>query len=116
MSKTLVTINDGKTERLVILPDTETNDVLQQLVNSPVQTENQVVKNFLKNLGASISIETPDSSNVERIVFNPVTSEVSFVFDNGSDSTYPSTFEKFLEDIQAPSAGKQQWKYRRGER
>ena len=73
-------------------------------------------KSFLKYIGASISVETPDSSNVQRIVFNSATNEVSFVFDNDSESTYPSTFEKFLEDIKAPSAGKQQWKYRRGQR
>jgi hypothetical protein len=115
MSQTLVTLADGQTEKTVIFANLNTNEVFARLVVSQL-SENDVVQKFVKSLGLSLSVETPDSSNVERIVFNPVTNEVSFVFDNGSDSTYPSTFEKFLEDIQAPSAGKQQWKYRRGDR
>jgi hypothetical protein len=115
MSQTLVTLDDGQTEKSVIFANLSTNEVFARLV-APQLNEQDTVETFVRNRGVSLSVETPDSSNVERIVFNPVTDEVSFVFDNGSDSTYPSTFENFLEDIQAPSAGKQQWKYRRGER
>lgn len=112
MSKVLVTINDGNKERLVILPNTSTDDVLQSLVDSP-SDESATVFNFLERTGSLVSFETPQSSNVVRVTFNAVTSEIGFVFEGESQSTYPATFADFVNAMNAPSIGKLQWKYRK---
>src|ERR1700752_2531757 len=107
MSTTKVNLNDGTTEQTVLIRGANVDDVVRELTEQT--TEANVVENFLRYIGASVSVDTPDSSNVQRIVYNIPMKEVNFVFDNDSESTYPSTFTKFLEDIKAPSAGKQQW-------
>jgi len=114
MSTTRVNLSDGSSEQTLLIRGAKVADVVRELTEQSAEVD--VVESFLNYVGASVSVETPDSSNVQRIVYNFPLNEVSFVFDNDSESSYPSTFEKFLEDIKAPSAGKQQWKYRRGER
>jgi len=115
MNKTQITIKEAGAIHTIILPDTTTQQVIDALVaDSPSELE--TIRTFLTRTGAILSVETPDSSNVSSIAYDEQSGTVRFNFDNDSYSEYVSSLEKFLEDIQAPSAGKQQWKYRRGER
>jgi hypothetical protein len=116
MSRVFVTLKDVGTgkERLVIMPNTDVDTVLNTLVEQPL-TEAETVRRFLDRTGADVSIETPDSSNVRSISYNEASETIRFNFDGDSYSEYVSSFDKFLDALKAPSAGKLQWKYRRGE-
>lgn len=77
------------------------------------ETEAEVVENFLNRTGTILSLDTPQSSNIDSVTFNALTKEIGFVFDNGSQSLYSCTFKEFLDNLRAPSFGKLQWTYRR---
>jgi hypothetical protein len=113
-----VEITDGtQKQTIALIGEVTAQDVVAKLLALATQPdETQTIINFLERTGATISIETPDSSNISRIQFNQVSGEIGFEFDTGSLSTYPADFKGFLEALTAPSAGKLQWAYRRGEK
>lgn len=115
MSKVRVTIDDGTDKIVAILPNSSTDEVLDLLSNEPSETEKTVVENFLAQRGLTVSFETPDSSNVESIDYNAHAETITFNFQDGGESDYHSSFEKFLDAMNASSAGKLQWAYRRGQ-
>ena len=114
MGKTLVTINEAGSIQNVIMQGSTSQDVLNALLNSP-SDEAGVVTNFLARTGLTLSFDTPQSSNVQRVSFDSVSNEIVFTFGDDSESRYPSTFKKFIAAMSAPSIGKLQWAYRRGE-
>lgn len=114
MKKTLVTINEAGKIQNVILAGSTSEDVIDALLGSS-EDEISVVKRFIERTGLALFFDTPTSSNITRISFFPTFNEICFTFDNDSEARYPSTFEKFLDARNAPSAGQLQWAYRRGE-
>jgi hypothetical protein len=82
------------------------------LINS---NEKDVVELFLARKGRIVSFNTPNSSSIQSISYNSVEETITFHFDSGGSSSYVSSFELFLDAMKAPSAGKLQHAYRRGE-
>lgn len=113
-----VQVTDGKqTQTIALIGDVTAQDVIQKLLALAVEpNEAEVVKSFLERTGATISIETPASSHISRIQFNQVSEEIGFEFDNGSLTTYRADFSDFVDALDAPSAGKLEWAYRRGQK
>jgi len=112
-----VELNDGSQKQIISLVGEVTlQDVASRLLALATEPdETQAVINFLERTGATISIETPASSHISRIQFNQVSEEIGFEFDNGSLATYSADFGDFVEALDAPSAGKLEWAYRRGQ-
>jgi hypothetical protein len=116
MSTTNVTIEEGNAKQLIILRNTTANEVISLLGSDP-PTENEVIAKFLNRTGAIISTETPDSSWVERVEFDPSAETLTFVATNESRTEgFPADFTDFLDVFQAPSVGKLYWQFKRGER
>lgn len=113
-----VDVTDGSQKQTISLIGQVTiQDVVSRLLAlSSEPDETEAVISFLERTGATISIETPDSSHISRIQFNQVSNEIGFEFDNGSLTTYHAEFDAFLEALDAPSAGKLEWAYRRGQK
>jgi hypothetical protein len=121
MSKLKITLEDGKDRHVLVLSGTNTPTIFQAidtLLDEPNETQDEttVIKSFLNRTGASVSIETPESSHIAHILFNEVSQELTFEFDNGSLVSYPAAFSDFLEAVDAPSAGRLEWAYRRGQK
>ncbi len=120
MNKLKVTLEDGKSRQVLVLsgPNAlsleQAMDALLGEGDEPALDEASIVKQFLTRTGTQLSKETPDSSWVERIAFDAENEEITFFAEDGAAMTYTTTFEKFLGDLKASSAGKQQWLYRRG--
>ena len=115
MSKTRVTIEDGILKTVVITED-NTDTIVNLLSGEPVD-ENAVVAKFLNRTGAIITTETPDSSWVERVEFDPSNETLTFIADNDSRTEgFKATLEDFLEVFTVPSVGKLYWEFKRGQR
>jgi hypothetical protein len=103
-----------KTARQILV-----NNACSNLINSNESAgfpnPKAVVESFLARKGLIVSFDTPDSSNIQSISYNPVSETITFHFDSGGSSSYASSFELFLDAMNAPSAGKLQHAYRRGE-
>lgn len=120
MSTLSVTLEQGNQSKRFHIVNTELNvDAAEgallkaSCLTAQKQDEQVEVLKFLLRTDTTISFPTPQSSNVEHVTFNAVQGEIGFVFDNGSVSTYPATFQEFIDAMSAPSIGKLQWKYRR---
>jgi len=117
MSKVRVTIDDGLDKIVALLPNTNTDAVLDLLSDEASLSETEVVAKFLNRTGSVISIETPDSSWVEKIEFNPSEGALTFISANDSRTEgFDADFSDFLDALQAPSAGKLYWEFKRGQR
>lgn len=118
MSKLVANLNDGTKELVVVLSNTSTDQALALLVNEatkPVNKETTVV-DFLNRTGTIISIETPNSSWVDRVEFNAQLGEISFIADNDSRQSFSASFNDFQDVLKAPSSGKIFWEFKRGDR
>jgi len=117
MSKVRVTIDDGLDKIVAILPNTNTDAVLDLLSDEANPSETEVIAKFLDRTGSVISIETPDSSWVERVEFNSAEGTLTFIAANDSRTEgFVASFSDFLDALQAPSAGKLYWAFKRGQR
>lgn len=119
MGKTKITIT-GDSDKLVVLTNDSVDRVLYLLSESPDEpaiTENQAVENFLLRTGASIIIDTPDSSWIEQVSFSFANGgTIEFLRDGDIIQSNPAKFSDFLDAMRTDSAGKFAWQFRRGER
>jgi hypothetical protein len=111
MSKVLVTITENGEDKLVVLPNTNTDEVIDRLGNSA----DDVIQEFLEHTGVLLTVETPDSSWVERFSFNPVEKELTFETSDGAVITFKGTFNDLKTGLQFNSAGQFYWKLKREE-
>lgn len=82
---------------------------------SQLKTELDVVAQYLEKTGTIISIETPSSSWIERVEFDPTTRELVFVSEE-SRQAFPACFSDFQAALTAESVGKLFWEFKRGQR
>lgn len=114
-----VEISDtNQTQTISLVGDVTIREVASRILSLAVTepTEAEVVTNFLKRTGLSLIIETPDSSWVEAVRFDADRETITFLAEDGAEIPYSTSFEDFLEDLEAPSFGRLQWKYKRGQR
>lgn len=109
MSKLIVTINERGTETRVIVPNTTTDEAIDRLGN----TEASSVQEFIERTGVILSVETPNSSWVDRISFNPASDELIFDTSDGAQISFNGTFADFQKALDADSAGKFYWRIKR---
>lgn len=116
MSKTRLTIEDGLLKTIVLTND-NTDKILELLGNEPAEGEADVVAKFLSRTGVIVSIDTPQSSWVERVEFNPTEKTLTFVATNESRTEgFIASFQDFLDVFTVDSVGKLYWEFKRGKR
>lgn len=111
-----VEVSDNKQTQIVsLVGDVTIKEVVGRILSlADTPDEATIINRFLEKTGALLVVETPDSSWVVQVQFDAQNQEITFVAGDGAPISFPTTFEKFLEDLKAPSFGKLQWQYRRG--
>jgi hypothetical protein len=118
MSKVTITISDNQSEQKFFLLNSNTASVVEALERGlePSKSEEEIVESFLNRVGIELAFDTPNSSWVERVSFNPITNEITFFPSSGGEVSFPANLSKFINVLKAPSIGKEYHAFRRGER